>query len=276
MHKRTFIKKTLTGAAGLALLSSFSPQKKYKAGIILNTLKEDIKKDHVGTLEKLAKLGYKYIESSPVGEDPKAYAQLLKDLGLKTVSSGSSISNLEKDLDKYIRNAHLLRQKYIVAYWPWHSSADNLTHDECMQTAENLNQLGEKLKKEGLAFAWHNHDKEFADIGQDRLPVDYLMQETDPSVVNMQMDLYWVFKGGADPVALINKYPGRFPLFHVKDMDGTPEKNKACVGAGILDFSRIFKVSKKAGLKYPIVEQESNKKGFICAEVSYKNLIKWI
>jgi sugar phosphate isomerase/epimerase len=276
MNKRTFIKKSIIGATSLALLPSFTPEKRLKPGIILNTLKDDIEKDYIETLEKLSALGYRYIESGPLGSNIANYASLLKQLSLKAISAGSSISNLEKDTAKFIKNAHALGQEYVVAYWPWRSSAENLTHDECMQTAEYLNTMGGILKKEGITFAWHNHDKEFRDIDEDRLPFDYLMQETDPALVKTQLDLYWVVKGGADPIELINKYPGRFPLFHVKDMDDSPDKDKACVGEGIINFKEIFRHSKKAGLKYPIVEQESNKRGFICAEVSYKNLIKWI
>lgn len=276
MDKRNFIKTSVISATSLVFLPSLSTTKKLKSGIILNTLKDDIKKDYKGTLEKLAVLGYKYIESGPLGDNLTDYASLLKQLKLKTISAGSSMSNIEKDPSKFIKNAHALGQKYIVAYWPWKSSAENLTHDECMQTAEDLNKMGEMLKKEEIGFAWHNHDKEFRDIGKDRLPFDYLMQETDPTLVKTQLDLYWVVKGGADPIDLINRYPGRSPLFHVKDMDNSPQKEKACVGEGIIDFKPIFKLAKKAGLKYPIVEQESNKRGFICAEISYKNLIKWI
>ncbi|MEM1137099.1 MAG: sugar phosphate isomerase/epimerase [Bacteroidota bacterium] len=279
MNKRNFLKKSLLGLSALALnnpVYSLEIQKKLKPGIILNTLKDDMKSDYRGTLERLAKLGYKYIESNPYGNDIEAYAKLLRTLGLKTISSGSSIANLEKETDQYIRNAHLLGQKYIVAYWPWKSSAENLTKDECLKTADYLNKIGAQLKKEGIDFAWHNHDKEFRNIGEEKLPFDYLMQETDPKLVNVQMDVYWVVKGRADPITFIKKYPGRFPLFHVKDMDNAEEKNKACVGEGIIDFEAIFAFSKLAGLKFPIVEQESNKRGFACAEVSYKNLIKWI
>jgi len=117
-----------------------------------------------------------------------------------------------------------------------------------------LNKAGERCKKSGIQLCYHNHDFEFQSQGS-TLPYDILLN-TDKNLVKMEMDIYWVSKAGKDPVDLINRHPGRFPLFHVKDMDKTPAKAFTEVGNGSIDFKRIFKQADKAGMKYFFVEQD--------------------
>jgi sugar phosphate isomerase/epimerase len=140
--------------------------------------------------------------------------------------------------------------------------------EEVMQTAERLNEVGKKIKEAGFRFAWHNHDKEFVDI-EGRTAFDILMQNTDPELVAVQLDWYWVAKGEADPVELFNKYPGRFELAHVKDMNNNRDRGITCVGQGILDFDEIFAHAQTGGVKHFIVENERAIQGLACARVSY-------
>lgn len=273
MKRRKFIHHSALGMVGLSMAT---PQnwflgKKRELGIILNTVKKEMEENPEKTLEQLAELGYNYVEGGVYGKSAASYGKILKSLGLKSIAGGAAMGNFEKDLGKYLDQANALNYAYIVCYWPWMSSATNLTLEECKKTAERLNRIGEKVKKEGFRLAWHNHDKEFADIGQMDKPFDILMKNTDPELVTVEMDLYWVKKGNADPVDLIKRYPGRFELFHVKDMDLTSERKMTCVGEGKINFKEIFKWSKKAGLKYPIVENEQSTNGIQCATISYKS-----
>jgi len=274
--RRNFLKKSAYCAAGISITSNSMfanpfPAKKTDIGIILNTVRNEMKEDYAGTLEKLAALGYTYVEGNSYGGSVKDYGKLLKKLNLKAVAGGSAMGNLQESLDEHIERGHALGYEYICCYWPWLSSAENLTKDECLQTAERLNNLGEKIKKEGMRLAWHNHDKEFRDMGGE-MPFDILLQNTDPELVTVEMDLYWVRKGGQNPIESFKKYPGRFELVHVKDMDNTAERNITCVGEGIIDFKEIFEYTALAGIKYRIVEHERSTDGMLCATVSYKHL----
>lgn len=242
-------------------------------GIILNTVKHDMEADWRGTLTTLAEMGYRYIEGNSYGDDPKAYAQFARGLGLIPIGGGSSMGWFEDNWEQQLRTADALGHECVICYWPWLSSAENLTREECLQTAEQLNALGKQAKQAGLRLSWHNHDKEFRAIG-DTNAFELLMQHTDPDWVNMQMDLYWVVKGGADPVACIRQFPGRIDLFHVKDMDATEEQGITCVGAGVIDFAEIFALKEEAGIRYATVEHERTEagEGIPCATVSMAHL----
>ena len=120
--------------------------------------------------------------------------------------------------------------------------------------ADQLNIAGERCKKSGIQLCYHNHDFEF--IKQDdQYPYDILMS-SDKDLVKMEMDIYWIKKAGQDPIELFKKHPGRYPLWHVKDMDHTPQQSFTEVGNGIIDFKQIFKYKREAGMKYFFVEQD--------------------
>ncbi len=240
-------------------------------GIILNTVPEAMKTDYRGTLAQLKNMGYQYLEGGTYGEVPKEYAQYVKELELKVVAGGSSMANLWDNTDQFIETAHLLGYEYITCYWPWRSDATNITKKECMEAVESLNTLGKRFNKEGLGFTWHNHDKEFVEI-EGKTVFDWLVQETDPELVNVQMDVYWVRKGKADPVALMKTYAGRIKLLHLKDMDHGEEEEMTCVGNGRLDFEEILGQWADAGVEYATVENEQNKRGIVCAQESIEFL----
>ncbi len=245
-------------------------------GIILNTVRNEMKADYKATLKSLADMGYTYLEGGYYGDSATAYASYIQSLGLKSVIGGSSMGNLLESLDEYLRNAETLQQSYITCYWPWLSSANDLTYDECMEAAERLNDIGKQIKKAGYTFTWHNHDKEFVNIG-DQTAFDLIMENTDEQWVKVQLDLYWVYKGNHNPIDLFRKYPGRFDLVHVKDMDDTEDRAISCVGEGIIDFQAIFDQAELAGIQYATVEHEKSIQGIRCAQVSIEHLegIKW-
>ncbi|WP_194777531.1 sugar phosphate isomerase/epimerase family protein [Pararhodonellum marinum] len=274
--RREFCKKSLAGVLGLnfakplhSLASAYSQD---HIGIITNTVGNEMKEDYRATLWELAQIGYKCIEGGvPEGIAPNEYKNLLKGLGLRSVATGSSMGNLRKELDHYLRIAELLEAEYLVCYYPWLSSATDLQTPEIMETIDNINQMGKQVKDAGFRFAWHNHDKEFAEVGG-KLVFDTMMEHINPDYATVELDWYWVVKGGVDPVDLFEKYPSRFEISHIKDMNNNRDEGISCVGQGIMDFKPIFDAAKTGGVKYYIVENERAVKGIDCARVSYSTI----
>lgn len=241
-------------------------------GIIMNTVGKEMKADYEGTLQRLAQMDYKYIECGRhYGDSVDSFLKLLDGLGLKVIASGSTMGALVEDAGKAIETAHSLRTPYLVCYWPWLTGATSLTRDEVLQAAENCNAVGEKCKAAGLRFAVHNHDKEFKDLGG-RTVFDLLLEHTQSELVTIELDVYWAAKGGADPVALLKRNPGRIELLHAKDMDNTPNRGMVAVGDGVLDFRGMLVEGARAGVRHVIVEHDRPADGFQCAEASIRHL----
>ena len=179
---------------------------------------------------------------------PSSHYRLGEDKTNGQVTQGTMLH----DWDKAIEDAKEVGLKYMVCAWLSPDERGTLEHYK--KVADDLNAAGEKCKKAGIQLCYHNHNFEFEQ--QDgKYPYDILMA-TDKDLVKMEMDIYWITKAGQDPIALFKKYPGRFPLWHVKDMDKTPQQNFTEVGNGIIDFKKIFKYKDLAGMKYFFVEQD--------------------
>jgi sugar phosphate isomerase/epimerase len=163
-----------------------------------------------------------------------------------------------------------LDAKYAVVYWPWLVSAPFKLED-CKRSVELLNKMGEASKKRGLTLCWHNHDKEFVAM-ESGLPYEYLMAHTDPGLVKCEMDLYWVKKGGADPLEMLRTYKGRFVILHVKDMTKGESQDFECPGSGIIDFPAIFAEAQAQGIRHYMVERDQVTDGLACLKSSGKYL----
>ncbi len=261
-----------------------------KLGLQLYSVKDVIEKDVKGTLEQLAQIGYKEIEAYPgakghyFGMEPKAFAQMTKDLGLTLVSShfGSGTregkagdwrqATMLQNFDELAAKAAETGQQYITCS-SLHESLRK-TKDDLKRTAELFNQTGEKAKKAGLQFAYHNHAFEFEQVG-DVMMYDFLLENTDAELVKYELDLYWVVAGGKDPVAYLEKHPNRFPLSHVKDMDKQDKTKNTEVGNGSIDYQKILGVAKANGMQHYLVEQESFTRPSIeSMGISYNHLAK--
>ena len=235
------------------------------SGIVDNFMKEDWR----GTMEKLAKQGYTEMESGKYfGESLAEFKAVCKNLGINPFAGGSSMAEMLKDTDKKIADALEMGKEYWVCYWPWQGDAKNITADEAKTAADNLNILGQAAKKGGIKFCWHNHNMEFDQKTAEGLPFDILMKNTDPKTVKTELDIYWVRKGGGDPVECLKKYPGRYEILHVKDMDTTAEKSFACPGSGIIDFRPVFREAWDQGVRHYIVEKDGEKNGIECLKSS--------
>ena len=269
--RRVFIKSASVLAAGAMINPSIFNYKQKYIGLQLYTVRDAMQKDPAGTLAQVAKMGYNSVEGATYtgtekfyGMDAKTFAALLKKNNLIMPSShyrlGEEKTNGEDtkgtmlhDWDNAVSDAKAVGLKYMVCAFLSPAERGDLEHYKYV--AEQLNKAGERCKKAGIQLCYHNHDFEFS--AQDgKLPYDILLNNTNANLVKMEIDLYWVTKAGKDPIALFNQHPGRFPLWHVKDMDNTPEHAFTEVGNGTINFKKIFARSEKAGLKYFFVEQD--------------------
>lgn len=291
--RRSFIKSASLLTAGAFMKPALFDKKSNYIGLQLYTVRDAMQNDPAGTLARVAQIGYNSVEGATYtgnqlfyGMQPAAFAKLLKQNGLIMPSSHYRLGEekmkgevqkgtILHDWDKAVDDAASVGVKYMVCAFL--SEAERGGTDHYKTVAEELNKGGERCKKAGIQLCYHNHDFEFK--SQDKtLPYDILLNNTDKNLVKMEIDLYWVSKAGRDPIALINQHPGRFPLWHVKDMDNTPEKAFTEVGSGTIDFKKIFTHADKAGMKYFFVEQDKtpgNPFDSITKSINYikKNLV---
>jgi len=181
---------------------------------------------------------------------PEDVRKLLERLKLQAPSVHVGIDLLRDKLDTVIQTSKVVGHKYIVC--PWLAPADR-TLEKYKSHAALFNKVGEACQKAGIQFGYHNHDFEF-EMTDGKIPYDMLLAETDSKLVKMELDLFWIKKGGQDPLAYFAKYPGRFALCHVKDM--TADQKMVDVGQGKIDFAKIFAQAKQAGLKHYFVEHD--------------------
>lgn len=250
------------------LLSSYLPGCKSAAiskdvrdnfGLQLYTLRDVLPSNTKDVLTQVASFGYKQIEGY---EGPKGLfwgmtntelKKLMDDLGMKFVSSHC---NINEDFDRKAAQAAEIGMKYLICPY----LGPQKTADDFKKFAETFNQRGETCRKNGIRFGYHNHDYGFVPV-DGQLPQDILMQNTDKNLVDFEMDIYWVVTAGADPIAWIDKYPGRFKLSHIKDRKkGAPLSDRDAsvdLGKGSINFKSILKEGGKKGMEYYIVEQEA-------------------
>ncbi|WP_343691920.1 sugar phosphate isomerase/epimerase [Chitinophaga sp.] len=263
--RRTFLAQAGLLGAGLAFgLSSkgvlAAGKINAKAGLQLYSLREELPKDVKGVIAKVAAAGYKQVETYGYskkngfwGLSAQEFKTLLTKHGLTSPSGHYGLES-EQDQDDAIEAAKILGQEYLTM--PYIDEKKRKTAGDISNLVAEINKLAEKAKQHGLKMAYHNHDFEFQKVDGVML-YEELLKGTNPSLVHFEMDIYWVVRSNQDPVAWINKYPGRFTMVHVKDMDkANPELNTE-VGKGSINFKSIFAKAKTAGLKYYIVEQEN-------------------
>ena len=276
--RRNFLQDSAS-LVGLALASPLiatcaqQPSRRIdEIGLQVYTIRNAIKADWQAALRQVAAVGYDTLEmGGHYGESPEAFKAFLQEIGLKVISGGGGIGELRRNPESVIEKLLELDRSYIVCFWPWEDSPEGKTLDDWKRLAADLNVIGEKVRAAGLTFAYHNHDLEFK-LTDGVIPYDILLDETDASLVAMEIDLYWILKGGQKPIPYLQKYPGRFPLWHVKDMDGTPERGFACVGEGIIHFAEIFAHAETAGLQHIFVEQDQPTDEMACIRASHDYL----
>ena len=277
-NRRNFLKTSGLLTAGLFINPSELLKTKRAAGIQLYTLRELIVKDPTSVINKVALAGFKEVEMYGLsaekrffGLSVKDFASLLKQNNLKSPSGhympekflfeNGSVDEVKKLCDV----GQMMGHQYIVI--PWMAEERRKTIDQYKRLAERINKAGEICKTANLQLAYHNHDFEFFDI-KGQKGYDILLKETDANLVKMEMDIYWVISAGYNPVDLFKANPGRFPMLHVKDMDKINKKMNTEIGNGSIDFKKIFKLAKLAGVKHYYVEQENNYKPDIISSIN--------
>ena len=251
-----------------SLISScVSLDKQYKNfGLQLYSLRDIIKKDVQGTMKQVADIGYKKIEAYDY-KDQKIFdipygdfIKMCNDLDIKITSghystgfNATTSGNLRNGWEQAVSDAKEAGQEYMVV--PYMDKDERQTIDDYKKICELLNKGGEVCKQNGIRLAYHNHEFEFQKI-DDQIPFDVMMAELDPKLVAIELDIYWIVYAGYNPVDYFSKYPSRFELWHVKDMEKDNRELNANVGTGSIDFVQLFGHAEHAGLKHAFIEQE--------------------
>jgi sugar phosphate isomerase/epimerase len=264
---------------------SKEPHRIKAAGLQLYTVRDAMKSDFDGTIAKVAQIGYKEVEfAGYFDHSPKDISALLKKNGLTAPSCHVPYDTVQNKWEQQIEAAHVIGHKFIVC--PWIDPKQRQEPDGYKRAADLFQKAGEVSKKAGMQFAYHNHTFEFqpSEALGGKLPYDILLA-TDPNYVKMELDLCWIEVAGKDPIEYFNKYPGRFPLVHVKDMKvlpkgaegptASPDKempNMTDVGSGVIDWKYIFSHAQNAGIQHYFVEHDFPADPFASISKSYAYL----
>ncbi|PYP19391.1 MAG: sugar phosphate isomerase/epimerase [Gemmatimonadetes bacterium] len=272
MERREFV-QTMAGA-GLAIACtgrSRAPRaaRLDKVGIQLYTVRDQMKADFEGTLAHIAEIGYKEVEFAGYFDHSAADVKaILTRHGLAAPSTHVAFENDEK-WKAALDTAKTIGHEYIVM--PWIPQERRKTLDDWKNFAQVFNHAAQMAHDAGIQFAYHNHDFEFPKM-DGQVPYDVLLQNTDPKLVQLEIDLYWITKAGQDPLAYFSRWPGRVPLVHVKDSAGPPEHKMVDVGQGKIEWKRIFAKREQAGIKHFFVEHDQPPQPFDDIAASYKYL----
>lgn len=292
-NRREFFKISAAGALGMTVLGSLAfkseaiNRKSFGVGLQMYTIRDAMAADAIGSLKKVSDLGYKNLELANYsngkfyGFTPKELKKIVKDLGMEILSShtqveaaGITVDNAKKMADDHAE----LGVKYCIQ--PWVNEVDR-NIESYKKMVGDWNKVGKIMKEAGIQFGYHNHNFEFKKVGGLVPYYDIFMKEMDADLITMEIDLFWVTKAGQDPVEMFKKYPGRFQLFHMKDMHTRQapffdviKDDISEVGAGVIDFKAILKAKATAGMKYLFVEDDNqgNGKPFDALEISINNL----
>ncbi len=301
-NRRKFLKNTgVISLAGMlvskaSLASMFNGEEHHPVGLQLYTFFNIIDDDVKGTLQKIADIGYKEIESAfskkggYYGMAPKEFAAYINSIGMSWKSHHvlgapfkmppgakmptgpdgkpiviSKMNNLRDNMQQLVDEAAEGGIEWLVC-----ANTPINTLDDINSSIDVLNKTGEACKKAGISFAYHNHDAEFHEV-EGKVPYHMMLTQLDPGNVKFELDLAWAIKGGADPVELFKQHPGRFPLWHVKDLDASRE-NILPAGSGTINFKRIFDAASIAGMQHFFVEHDMPKDAFASIKSSYDYL----
>lgn len=299
MNRRKFIGSSVAAAALTAARPSWGADSIHhidRVGIQLYTVRAAMKTDFEGTIAKVAATGYKEVEFAGLfdpkggyfGRSPKDVRAILDSNGLASPSAHAGYDVVEKKWPEALEAAKIVGHSYIIC--PWIDEKQRARPGGWKRAVDLFNKAGEASKRAGIQFGYHNHSFEFdpALSLDGKLPYDFFLAELNPEFVTMELDLCWISVAGKDPVAYFEKYPGRFPLVHVKDWIKDSSSNSgyqgamgqsvkyggrmADVGQGSVDWKRIFEHSERAGIKHYFVENDDPKSAFDDIKISYDYL----
>lgn len=259
----TIVKKLVFAVMLFAIVSPVLAQ---EIGVQLYSFRNQIPQDVPGTFAKISQMGIKELEGGGTyGLPVPEFKELLKKNGMKMVSVGADFNQLADNPQASVDLAKTFDAKYVVVFWIPHEKTFGI--EEAKRAVEVFNTAGKLLKENGISLCYHPHGYEFTPYEQGTL-FDYLATQTNPQYVSFEMDVFWVKHPGQDPVALLQKYPGRFPLMHLKDRKHGTEGNQkgqadvetnVVLGSGDVGIAAIMKAAKKAGVKHYFIEDESSR-----------------
>jgi len=273
LERREFVKTLAAAGVAIAcpqtLRTTHAARRLDKVGLQLYTVRDKMKDDFEGTLAHVAEIGYKEVEfAGYFGHSPADVKAILDRHGLSAPSTHIALAG-EDAWQTSLETAKAIGHEYIVV--PWIPEERRKTLADWKSVADVFNRAARQAHDAGLQFAYHNHDFEFPKV-DGQVPYDVLLQNTDPKLVQLEIDLYWMTKGGQDPLAYFARWPGRIPLVHVKDSAGAPEHKMVDVGQGKIDWKRIFAKQDQAGIKHFFVEHDQPPQPFDDIAVSYRYL----
>ena len=240
----------------------------FRVALQAYTVREELAVDYLGTLTAIAEIGYEGVELGP----PPAEISLVEckdhmtQIGLQVVGSHAGLQQLTDDLGAQVDYLHTMGGRYLGLSHRFASRQDVL------EAAKRFNDIGDACRDAGIQLLYHNHNWEFTKF-DGQAAYDLLLDATDPALVKMELDTYWVQRAGEDPVDYLNRLRGRCPLLHIKDMEAGEEQFFAEVGEGVLDWDAIFQAADAAGTQWLVVEQDQCRRPvFESIAISYRNL----
>lgn len=281
MNRRRFVQSSVATAffAVPPVWPAVPARKIDPIGLQLYTVRFALEKEFEGTIAKVAAVGYREVEfAGYFDHSPKEIRAVLDRHGLTAPSAHVDYDIIEKKWPETLKAAQTIGQRYIIC--PDVEEPQRNQPDGWKRAVELFNRVGEASHKAGIQFGYHNHEFEFEpakSLGGE-MPYDFLLAETDPKLVQMEMDLCWITVGGQDPLTYFERYPGRFPLVHVKDWKGgkghadEQSTRMADVGRGDIDWKRIFAQSGEAGIRHYFVENDEPKSAFESIRTSFEYL----
>jgi sugar phosphate isomerase/epimerase len=300
--RREFLRLSGTGALGAIVILKnnwetvgkptseviVADPKTFGIGLQLYTIRDAMGKDVPGSLKMVSDIGYKYLELASYengkfyGYLPADFKKMANDLGMEIISSHAGVNpkGITSDEAKKMAEDHAkVGAKYCMQ--PYIADEDRKSIAGFQKMVADWNKVGRIMKDNGIQFGYHNHNFEFGTV-EGKVPYfDVFLAEMDKDLMTMEIDLFWAIKAGINPIELFKKYPGRFQLFHMKDMYTkeapffkTQSSDFAPVGAGLINFREILAAKNIAGMKYMFVEQDSTKdeKPFDAIRTSITNL----
>jgi sugar phosphate isomerase/epimerase len=276
IDRRAFL--GVLGASCLAV-GRAEAEKVQRVGVQLYTVRTELEKDFDGGLARVASIGYKEVEfAGYFNRTPQQIKEVLARNGLTAPSAHVDYPSLGEKFPAVLDAAAIMGHRFLVN--PWIDESMRKTADDWKRIAETFNRAGEQSRKAGIQFAYHNHHFEFAPV-EGRQPFDVILQTCDPSLVKIELDLCWIAVAGKDPLDYFSRYPGRFPLVHVKGLAKKPAEGPNAafdkvmpdisdVGSrNVIDWKRIFARSKQAGIVHYFVEHDTPKSPFDSLKNSY-------
>ena len=258
MRRRDFLAATSATLAIPGWRRLAPPRDKLaQIGLELYTVRTELQRDFAGTLRQVAAIGYREVEfAGYYGRSPGEIRSALAAAGLSAPSAQVPSSELRVSWAARVEQARAVGHRYLVCGWVPPGERGSLADWRSLATL--LNAVGQAARHAEMQLAYHNHDFEFVPVNG-RAPYDLLLELTDPALVQLELDVYWARKGGRDPLSLFARWPGRFPLLHLKDMAPGPRGEFTELGRGVIDFRPILAHGRAAGVRHVFVEQDEGK-----------------